>query len=106
MKAGKLRHRITIQQATETLSATGAVSLTWATLATVWAERMDLSGREFFQASQVNAEKTVKFRIRYRADLTAKMRVVHEGKTYDLAAALDEKGRKIELLLMCRYVGP
>jgi len=37
MRAGRLKKRVAIQQATDSRGATGQVIKTWATVATVWA---------------------------------------------------------------------
>ncbi|WP_200791826.1 phage head closure protein, partial [Klebsiella pneumoniae] len=55
MQAGKLRHRITLQEPVkEQNPTTGAVINTWCDVATLWAEVAPLSAREFIaaQASQ------------------------------------------------------
>lgn len=55
MQAGKLRHRVTIQEPVMVQNPeTGAVNKTWQDIATVWAEVSPLSAREFIaaQASQ------------------------------------------------------
>lgn len=101
--AGDLRYRLTIQKSTENRSKTGAITESWSTLATVFAEKMDLSGRE------VDAESLIstRFRIRYRPDLAinAKMRCVCNGVTYSLAAPpLDPDGKRRELHLICKAV--
>jgi SPP1 family predicted phage head-tail adaptor len=41
------------------------------------------------------------FRIRYRSDVTATMRLVESGKTYELVAPPVEIGRREGLDLMC-----
>ena len=51
MEAGQLRHRVTIQQATETTDGFGGVTQAWATFATVWAAVEPLTGREYLQGA-------------------------------------------------------
>jgi len=104
MEAGKLRHRVTIQQATATRDTIGVPEDTWSTLATVWAAVEPLTGREFVEAFRTNAELTHRVRIRYRSDVTAKMRVLESSRHYDIVAVLDVKGEMRELHLMCREV--
>ncbi len=51
MQAGKLRHRITLQEPVkEQNPTTGAVINTWRDVATLWAEVAALSAREFIAA--------------------------------------------------------
>jgi SPP1 family predicted phage head-tail adaptor len=104
LHAGNLRYRLTLQQSTESRSKTGATTEAWSDLATVSAEKMDLSGREYDAESLVST----RFRIGYRADLdiNAKMRCICNGKTYSLASPpLDPDGKRRELILMCKAVG-
>jgi len=103
MQAGKLRHRVTIEQPTETQDAYGSVVQSWATLATVWAAIEPVTGRERFATTgDVRyAENEVHIRIRYRDDITPKMRVVHGSDVYNIRAVMDRWGRGQELLLRC-----
>jgi SPP1 family predicted phage head-tail adaptor len=103
-KAAVRRHLVTIQQATETPDDYGAPVPGWATATTAWGEVVDLSGKEFFAAQQVNAEVTTRIRIRYTAGITPKMRAIANGRTFDILAVLDPEGRKRELHLMCKEV--
>jgi len=103
MQAGKLRHRVTIQQKSVTQNSYGEEIVTWAELATVWASVEDLSGREFYEARQVPAaEVTTRVRIRYRSDVEPTMRIVHGGRTLEIVFVLDPEGRRRETVLMCR----
>lgn len=83
---GKKRHRITIQRSTPTLNSYGEPVDSWSTLATPWAEQIDQPGREYFKADQRISEAMIIFRIRYRTDLTTKMRVSFNGELYDIKA--------------------
>ncbi|HMH81781.1 MAG TPA: phage head closure protein [Gemmatimonadales bacterium] len=107
MQAGKLRHQIAIQQATEGQNARGEVTLTWpgTTLATVRAERLETAGGEGITADQLVATRTVTFRIRYRRDVKAKMRVVEGSRVFDIKVPNDPTGRSRKLDLLCVEVG-
>lgn len=105
MRAGKLRHPITIQRPVEARDDFGSVTPTWEIFATTRAEILGLSGREFFAAQQVNSEITTKIKIRHRAGILPTMRVLHGSTVYQLAApALDPTGRGEELHLLCTLV--
>ena len=49
---GRLRERVTIQQATATRNRIGETVQTWGTFAEVWASVEGLSGREVLQSGQ------------------------------------------------------
>ena len=94
MFAGKLNRRVVIQQLTAGQDDIGQPVQTWATLATVWAHILHISGRESIQADADTATLKASIRIRYRTDVTSAMRVVHGAKTYEIKAVLpDEEGR-------------
>jgi SPP1 family predicted phage head-tail adaptor len=89
MDAGKLDRRVTLQrQGAETDNGFGTVPGAWATLATVWAEMVPMSGSERIAAAENAALANVRFRIRKSvpvADLNAKDQLVFGGLTHDIA---------------------
>lgn len=106
MRAGKMDRRVTLQARTVTRNADGEDVATYADLATVWAEKFDLRGREYFAAQQSRAEVTTRWRIRYRDDLRSVDRLVHDGTAYDVAAPPAETGRQQGLELVTIAVMP
>lgn len=65
MNANDLRHRITFQKLTSIINDNGYPEDVWTDVATVWASKNNLSGREFWGAKVVQSENTVEFGIRY-----------------------------------------
>lgn len=107
MEAGRLRHRVTIQSMTETQDGTtGAITETWSDVATVWAEIAPLSGREFVAARETQGQIDARVLIRYRSDVTAKMRLSAGGVYYDIHAVLPDpvSGTEHQTLLVSRGV--
>ena len=102
MRAGDLRHRVTIQQPVETQNAYGEPVVAWQDVATVWAAVEPLRGREFFDAQQVQARVDHRIRIRYRADVTPKMRVLLGSRAFNIQAVIEPESRRRELHLMCK----
>ena len=103
MRAGKLRHRLALQNATETDSGTGTGHLdkTWTTYATVWGSIEPLSGRELVEQEQVQSEVTHKTKIRYQSAITSEHRIVFKTRTFQIVTMLnpEERNREIELML-------
>ncbi len=93
MQAGKLDRQIVILSYTETTDNFGGISETYVPLATVWAEVLPLRGIEKFAAQQANSETITKFRIRYRADVSARDRISWKGREYDITGVPSEIGR-------------
>lgn len=98
---GRLRHRVTLQQQSSTQDGYGEQVNSWSDLKTVWASVEPLKGRELYAAQQVKTEITTRIKMRYRAGVVSKMRVVYGSKTYDILSVIDAEERHIELHLMC-----
>lgn len=95
MRAGKLDREIVIERNTPTRDSYGASIEGWATLATVWARKLEESGKEFFSADQVVADQKVVWRIRWPDGFTPTVedRINYDGNYYDITA-LPELGRR------------
>ena len=102
MRAGQLRYRITIQQATEAQDSFNQPIATWSTFAQRYAELLPQSGREFIAARQIVPELQHLVNLRWLAGVTPKMRVTLGARTFDILAVLDLEGRNRELQLACR----
>ncbi|WP_319929140.1 head-tail adaptor protein [Xenorhabdus santafensis] len=66
MKAGRLRHRVTIQGVRTQRTPSGGVAKERYTVATVWAEAKFISGRDLVASKAVLSESVVRFWVRYR----------------------------------------
>ena len=104
MNIGKLRHRVTIQEATEVQNDYGEPIKTWNDVNTVWASVEPIRGREFVAAAEIHSEVTTRIRMRYRTGMSPKMRVYAGGKYYRIESVLNfEYGPSHrETHLMCR----
>lgn len=103
MRAGRLDRLVTLQTRTLTRNAYGEQEETWATLAQVWAEKIDLKGREFVAAQQTSADVSTRWRIRFRDDVTVLNQLLVDGITYDINQ-VSEIGRRegLELFTQAR----
>lgn len=101
MKAGALDRRITIQNRVETQNSFGEAEITYEDMTSVWAEVRPLTGREYFSAAQYVPEAKLKIRIRYRAGITEKQRIIYQGETYDIGY-IAELGRREGLELIVK----
>jgi len=102
MQTGKLRHRVTIETATESLDSYGHPDPTWTSAVVVWASIEPLAGNELLRAQEVNAEISIRIRIRYHASVTPRARLKFGSRYFEIlsVANLEERGREMELL--CR----
>lgn len=101
MRAGDLRHRVTIQYAVETQNSYGEPVASWQDVATVWAAVEPLRGREYFDAQATQARVDHRIRIRYRAGITPRMRVLFGSRVFEIQAVIEPESRRRELHLMC-----
>lgn len=104
MQAGRLRHRVVIQQATESQNGFGEVTRSWSTYATVWAAVEPLQGQEFLDGRQLEAAVDTRIRIRHRSGVTQRMRATWSGHTYDVQSVIADATNRRQMLLMCREV--
>ena len=101
MQAGRLRHRVTLQRKQQTQNPqTGALLTTWVTEATVPAAVEPLSAREFIAAQAVQSNVSVRITMRYRPGITSAMRLLHDGKVYNITGVLADKDSGREYLTL------
>lgn len=104
--AGELDQLVTVQQRATasgtTQNALGENISPWADLdVPLWAKAVPIRGREFFSQGQQQQTIDVMFVLRYRADITASMRVLWGGVPHAIAAPpINVDGRRVWLELM------
>jgi SPP1 family predicted phage head-tail adaptor len=103
MRAGNLRHRVTIQESTPTRNSKGEEIDSWSTFGggARAAAVIPLAGREAFNARQRHAEAELRIELRHLAGVTTKMRVSYDGRLFDIldVADIEERGRETHLLV-------
>lgn len=105
MRAGRMRHRVTIQKRTLVPDGPyGETKEVWEDNATVWASLEPLKGSEYFNAQDVAqrvAAVESRMYIRHRPGLNpADNRIVHKGVTYDIVGILgDNWGKDMQLMV-------
>lgn len=100
MRSGLLRHSITVQQPVETQDSAGAVVASWVTYADLRAAYEPQSGREGLTEDHVQAFGTVRFRTRYIAGVTPKMRVLFDSRVFNIQSVIDVGGRGKQLHIL------
>lgn len=92
-----------VQTPTESANAIGEPILTWSTFATRWIAILPLTGNEQMTAMASEGSITHRVRMRYTPGLKPKMRVVADGRTFEIMSAV-ERGRREEHELMVTEV--
>lgn len=100
MRAGELRHLVTIQQAAISQGTDGAAVETWSTFATVYASVEPLVGKEMFASKQVQSQTTHRIRIRHLAGVTSSHRVLFDGRVFNITEVLNLQERNAEMQIL------
>ena len=100
MRAGTLRHRVTLQCRAPG-GALGQPSNTWKDVATVAANIRYGSGSEAIRSGQVASLAKVSIRIRWRTDVNASMRVLCNGVAYNIVNVMPDMQRRVHVDLVC-----
>jgi len=101
VRAGRLRHRVTIEDQISGQDSDGAQTLEWLPVASgVPAEIVDLSGRELFAAQAVQSKTTTRIKVRYWADLLPRMRIVHRGTIYNIEGIVADPDSRIRYMTL------
>ncbi len=99
MKAGALDRRAMLQRKTVVYDDYGGEIEAWAELATVSAQVVQQSGREFLAAQQIQADQRVLFRLRWIEGVTVLDRVSYGGRLHNIQD-VKELGRREGVELM------
>ena len=84
MGIGELKHRITFQVLSSVVNENGFETENYEDLKTVWAKATNLHGKEYFEAATIQKEKTVKFIIRAIEGLDESMKILFQGRNYNI----------------------
>ena len=105
MRSGGLRHRVDIQEQTQTSDGMGGFSTAWASvtgMGSVPAKIMPLSSKEQLDAMKLESMITNKIRIRYRAGITSANRILFGSRIFNIKGApinYDERNKTLDLLV-------
>ena len=107
MKAGALRHSVTVQRLTGSAQTPeGEPDLTWTDYWSGNASIDPLLGREYFAADQVQSETDTKIGLRYEAggndEITAAMRVVFGSVVFNIVSPVNVRMMNREWVLYCK----
>lgn len=103
MRAGQLRHRIAIQESTDTPDGAGGFTSSWADISgmeSVPAAIWPLSSKESLDSMKLELSVTHKIRIRYRSGITAKNRIKFGSRYFNIISLInpDERNRILDIL--------
>lgn len=99
IRAGELRHRVTIQAEDRQDDGQGGYTPMWRDVETVLASIQPISGNEALVARQLQDTVTHKVVMRYRPGITAAMRLKFGTRLFNIREVrnYDERNRRLEL---------
>lgn len=108
MRAGRYRHRITIQSRVETRSPAGAVLVTWVdafpaatALGGIPAEVLTGPGRELRAAGSPEGETAARINSRYIPGVDETMRVLWNGYIFNIRSVESDATARRETRMIC-----
>ena len=100
MKTGRLRDRLTIRTYTASIGTNGENTRSYTTFATVFAEILPVSGKEYLINDRVQGEISHKITIRYLSGLLPKMNGVCGSRTFEFVAILPDRKNADSIIIM------
>jgi len=102
IKPADMRFRVTIQEKQRVQDSNGILTDTWVDIATdVRASVRSISGRELIAVSQ-NVAQYDSMIIIYKRDINESMRIVFDGRNYDIEAIIPDVTNEVYTTLMCK----
>jgi SPP1 family predicted phage head-tail adaptor len=103
MKAGQLRHRVTLQAPATAQDEAGQMLTTWTDVAPVWADIKYVTGMSAIKAGMDTSSAKAAIRIRHRTGVNAGMRVLYGATVFDVEAVMpNEQYRTIDLVCVVK----
>lgn len=104
MQAGRLNRRVTLQSPSQSVDELGQPIPGWTDVAVVWADIRMKSGLESIKAGAPVSVVQASIRVRYRAGITAGMRLTHNLQAFNIVAVLPDVGGREYVDLVCEVV--
>ena len=104
MRAGKLRHRITLLCGVKVQNRTGEDITEWQPVTTRRASVIAISGSESDGDQGTGASIVYDVLLRYLEGVTNDMRLLTHGKTLEITTAYDPTGKQAQLRILAKEV--
>ncbi|MDH2435598.1 phage head closure protein [Pokkaliibacter sp. MBI-7] len=104
MRAGKLRHRITLLRGVKVHNRTGEEVTEWQPVTTRRASVIAVSGSESDADQGTVAHIVYDVLLRYLDGVTSDMRLQTGGKTLEITTAYDPTGKRAQLRILAKEV--
>jgi len=104
MRAGNLDRVITIESCITEIDYRGTVTNTWATFATMRAQKLENATDNREGTRGDTTDTTITFRMRWLDGVTLDRRVTYDGQPFKITR-IKEIGRRVGLDITCERVG-
>lgn len=101
IRAGDLKRQITIQSRVAGKDSFGQSSVAWVDFVSTRAAITPLQGNELVTAQAQFAEISHHVEIRLRPGITASMRILYQGRIFNILSVIDDFTAHRRLVLMC-----
>lgn len=98
IESGKLDRKIELMNVVVTTDEFKQRIKSFAVVATLYAQRLEMRTQDVARAGVRDAHAVARYLIRWRADISTAMRVVIDGKPFDIVG-VDEPDRRTTLIL-------
>lgn len=100
IKAGDLRHRITIQERVKVSDNMGSYTIVYSDVVSVWAALWPVSAKEQISSDKIEMSTIRRIRIRYYSDLDSSMRIEFGTRHFNIVSIInpDEKNEMLDLI--------
>jgi SPP1 family predicted phage head-tail adaptor len=99
LNPGRMRLLIRLEQRTTVKNAAGEPRPEWLLFRQCRAEPVRSAGRELFTSEERLARVPTQLKIRFVDGVVPKMRIVSDGKVFNILSAVDPDGLRAELLI-------
>ena len=102
----RLKHRVILQEATQSADGAGGFSTSWSDVDTVWAEIVPFASRSTTQerlvAEQLDVQQRYRITMRYRSGVDAGMRVKYGSRLFNILSVVNvqERGEALEIFCL------
>lgn len=106
VRAGDLRHRLTLEAAERTADEGGGATVSWVAVADLWGRITPTVGRELMRADGLGARLTHEIVLRHRTGVLPQMRLRLGSRVFEIHAVIDVAEGRRWLRCLCEEILP